>query len=47
VTRNGSALTITLQGVGITYEGKISKDLASIDGTFTQGSASIPLLLKK
>jgi hypothetical protein len=47
VTRNGSALTITLQGVGITYEGKISKDLASIDGTFTQGSANIPLLLKK
>lgn len=47
VTRNGSALTITLQGAGIVYEGKIGKDLGSIDGTFTQGASSIPLLLKK
>jgi hypothetical protein len=47
VTRNSGALTITLQGVGITFEGKISADLESIDGTFTQGAAKLPLLLKR
>ena len=47
VTRNGGSLTITLQGVGITFEGTISPDLGSIDGTFTQGAAKLPLLLKR
>ena len=47
VTRNGGALTITLKGVGIAFEGTISADLESIDGTFTQGPAKLPLLLKR
>jgi len=47
VARNGGSLTINLQGVGITFEGTISSDLGSIDGTFTQGAANLPLLLKR
>jgi len=47
VIRNGSALTIALPEAGIKFEGKISPDLGSIDGTFTQGGGSIPLQLKK
>jgi fermentation-respiration switch protein FrsA (DUF1100 family) len=46
VSRNGSALTITLKGIGITFDGKISADLSSIDGTLTQMGGSLPLALK-
>jgi hypothetical protein len=46
VTRNAGALTITLKGVGITFDGKISADLSSIDGTLTQMGGSLPLALK-
>jgi hypothetical protein len=46
VTRAGDTLTITLQGLGATFEGRISADRGTIDGTFTQGAANLPLLLK-
>ena len=47
VTRNGDALTITLKGLGIAYEGKIAADSSAIDGTFTQMGNPLPLALKK
>lgn len=47
VTRSGSALTVELKGIGVTYDGKISVDLNSIDGTFTQAGKPLPLLLKR
>ena len=47
VSRNGSALTITLKGVGTTFDGRISADLSSIDGTFTQMGNRAPLALKR
>ncbi len=47
VTRNGSSLLMELKQAAGKFEGKISADLASIDGTWTQGGASQPLLLKR
>lgn len=47
VTRVGATLIINLQGFGITFEGTISGDLGSINGSFTQGNVKLPLLLKR
>jgi hypothetical protein len=47
VTRVGGTLIITMQGIGATFEGAISGDLGSIDGSFTQGNVKLPLLLKR
>jgi fermentation-respiration switch protein FrsA (DUF1100 family) len=47
VSRKGSALTIDLKGIGAEFEGKISADLSSIDGTFTQMDNPMPLGLKR
>ena len=47
VTRSGSSLKLELKQAGGVYEGKISGDLASIDGTWTQGGGSLPLALKR
>jgi hypothetical protein len=47
VTRNASALTIALKGIGITFDGKISADLSSIDGTLTQMGQVLPLTVKR
>jgi fermentation-respiration switch protein FrsA (DUF1100 family) len=46
VTRNGSALVMELKQMGGKFEGKISADLTAIDGTWTQGGASLALMLK-
>jgi hypothetical protein len=47
VKRNGSALTIEINTIGGVFEGKISADLNSIDGTFTQMGNPLPLALKR
>lgn len=48
VTRNGSAFSLEVTGIGGKYEGKIAADLKSIDGTWSQGDeASLPLTLKR
>src|SRR5579863_5303744 len=47
VSRNGLSLTVELKPIGGKFEGKISSDLASMDGTWTQGGASLPLTLKR
>jgi uncharacterized protein len=47
VSRSGSALVMELKQMAGKFEGKIGADLASIDGTWTQGGASQPLLLKR
>jgi hypothetical protein len=46
VTRKDSVLTITLRGIG-EFEGKISADLNTIDGAFTQMGNPMPLVLKR
>jgi len=46
VARDGSSLTLEMKALGVTFTGTISKDLTAIEGTFTQGGASFPLILK-
>lgn len=47
MTRNGSSLKMELKQIGGAFEGKIDKTLTTIDGTLTQGGASLPLVLKR
>jgi len=43
----GGAFKMTIAGVGITYEGRLNPDGASMTGTFTQGGNSLALNLVK
>ena len=45
-TRAGSSLKLEMKQLGAAFDGKIAPDLKSIEGTFTQGGGSIPLVLK-
>lgn len=47
VTRAGSSLSIDIKGIGAVFEGKISSDLGSISGTFTQAGRAFPLQLQR
>lgn len=47
VTRNESSLKMELKAIGGTFEGKIDKALTTIEGTWTQGGGSLPLVLKR
>jgi len=46
-TRDGNKLTLEFPGLGATYQGNISADHSTIDGTFTQMGNEIPLVVKK
>jgi hypothetical protein len=46
VVRDGSSLRIETKAIGGVYTGKIAVDRTSIDGTWMQSGASLPLLLK-
>ena len=46
VTRQESSLKIEVQKIGGVFEGKVASDGKSIDGTWTQNGARLPLLLK-
>jgi len=46
VSRDGATLKIEAKKIGGTYEGKIASDRSSIDGTWSQGGGSLPLVLK-
>jgi uncharacterized protein (TIGR03435 family) len=45
VTRQGSAVTISVAMIGGSYEGKLAADGKSISGTWTQGGQPFPLTL--
>lgn len=47
VTRTVSSLKIEAKSLNGAFEGKISTDLSSIDGTWTQNGATLPLNLKR
>jgi fermentation-respiration switch protein FrsA (DUF1100 family) len=47
VTRTGSSLKIEASKIGGVFEGKIAADLGSIDGKWTQGGGTMPLVLKR
>jgi fermentation-respiration switch protein FrsA (DUF1100 family) len=46
VTRAGTTLKIEAKSMGGLFEGKIAADLSSIDGNWSQGGGTIPLVLK-
>src|SRR5580658_476910 len=47
VTMQGSDFKFTLKLAGLTYEGKLSPDGKTIDGSSTQGGGSLPLVLTR
>ena len=47
VTRKDSKLKIEAKKIGGTFEGDISKDLNTVDGTWSQGGGNLPLVLKR
>lgn len=47
VKRNGAALTIELKSLGGVFEGQISADVGVIDGKWSQGGGTLPLVLKR
>lgn len=47
VTRTGSLLKIEAKNLNGVFEGKISADLSSIDGSWAQNGATLPLNLKR
>ncbi|HVN80716.1 MAG TPA: hypothetical protein VMW38_17120 [Terriglobia bacterium] len=49
VSRDGSSLAMVLKQIPGSgrFDGKINKELTEIEGTWTQGGATLPLLLKR
>jgi pimeloyl-ACP methyl ester carboxylesterase len=47
VKRDGASLMIEAKGIGGAFTGKISADLSTIDGTWTQNGSEFPLVLKR
>jgi len=47
VIRSGASLKIEAKGIKGSFDGKISSDLSTIDGTWTQNGSSMPLTLKR
>jgi len=47
VKRDGVLLTVEIANIGAKYEGTIAKDYSAIDGTFSQGGGTFPLVLKR
>jgi hypothetical protein len=47
VTRSGASLKLELKQIGSSFDGKISGDTSVIDGTWTQGGGTLPLMLKR
>jgi uncharacterized protein len=47
IKRNGSSLKFEMKAIGGTYDGTIGKDLQSIEGTWTQGGRTLPLVFKR
>jgi len=46
VSRNGASLKIEAKRIGGLFDGTISADLSSIDGKWSQGGGTLPLVLK-
>ena len=46
VARDGTELKIEAKSIGGVFEGKIAADNSAIDGIWTQGGGSLPLVLK-
>ncbi len=47
LTRSGATLKIEVPSVNASYEGKVSADDRSIEGTWSQGGANLPLVFQR
>lgn len=47
VTRSGAILTLEMKKLPATFSGTINQELTAIEGIFTQGGDSLPLVLKR
>jgi fermentation-respiration switch protein FrsA (DUF1100 family) len=47
VVRNGSSISFDVKGIGGRFEGKFSDDFKTLDGTWSQGGQSKPLVLQR
>jgi hypothetical protein len=47
LTQKASMLQFTVSSVGVSYEGKISANYATIDGVWSQGSVGLPLVFHR
>src|SRR5271157_2136579 len=47
VTRDGASLKLEMKQIAGGFDAKIAKDLTTIEGTWTQGGSSLPLVLKR
>jgi hypothetical protein len=47
VARNDSSLKLEMKGLGAVFDGKISPDLQTITGTFSQNGGNFPLVLSR
>jgi pimeloyl-ACP methyl ester carboxylesterase len=47
VALNSGTLKFEVRSVGVKYEGKVAADQKSIDGNWSQGSASLPLVFRR
>jgi len=47
ITFSAATLKLEINSVGAHFEGKVSPDQISIDGTWSQGSASLPLMFRR
>jgi pimeloyl-ACP methyl ester carboxylesterase len=47
ITRTGAELKVEMKSIGGSYDGTISADLSTFNGTWTQGGKSFPLALKR
>ena len=47
IKRDGTTLTVELKSLGGVFEGQISKEVEAIDGKWTQGGGTLPLVLKR
>lgn len=47
VTRSGASLKFEMKQIGGSYEGTLSPELTTMDGKWTQGGGTLPLVLKR
>ncbi len=47
ITRTGASLKFEMKGIGAAYDGTISADMGTFNGTWTQGDKSFPLAFKR
>jgi hypothetical protein len=47
VTRNGTSLKIEAKGIGGVFQGTVSSDIKTVDGNWSQGGGTMPLVLKR